>query len=75
MNTKVFEGRTYDCSHGSWFDRGSADSWYSRPLDPHCYPNGTGRKPRLEANHPEEIEAYVAGYKWNEQFGGKKDWD
>lgn len=69
-------GKQYDATHGGAFDRGSADSWYSRVRDPHMYPNGTGIEPRIPMNmmSPEEIEAYHAGYDYNEQFGGKKDW-
>ena len=35
-------------THGSPFDRGSADSWYGRERKPHFYPNGTynGRRQR-----------------------------
>jgi hypothetical protein len=65
----------YDESHGSPFDRGSADSWYSRAKNPHKGGVGGDSGPRIEKLTPEEIEAYNAGYEWNEQFGGKKDWD
>jgi hypothetical protein len=60
--------------HGSLFDRGSADSYYHRPRDPHWYPNGTGAKPRIVELTPAEIEEYNAGYDYNEQYGDKKDW-
>jgi len=75
--TKVFNGITYDASHGSPFDRGSADSWYSRPQDPHKGGVGGDSGPRVEAQDmtPAEIVAYAAGYEYNEQFGGKKSWD
>ena len=33
-----FNGVKYDSRHGSPFDRGSADSWYRRPRDPHFLP-------------------------------------
>jgi hypothetical protein len=67
----------YDTAHGSAFDRGSADSYYSRPRDPHLYPNGTYNEPRIPMDmmSPEEIEAYHAGYDHNERFGDKKSWD
>jgi hypothetical protein len=72
-----FNGKTYEQQHGNPFDRGSADSWYNRPRDPHWWPQGTGHGTRVEACDmtAEEIEAYQAGYDYNEQFGGKKDWD
>jgi hypothetical protein len=28
----------------------------------------------MDMMSPEELEAYHAGYDWNEQFGDKKDW-
>ena len=75
--TVEFQGITYDASHGSPFDRGSADSWYGRAQSPHKYPNGTGNAPRIEA--PEltlqEMREYFRGYEYNEQFGGKKSYD
>jgi hypothetical protein len=67
--------KRYDQAHGGAFDRGAADSWYSRGRNPHMYPNGTGNLPKIEMSlmSPEEIEAYHAGYDWNEEFGGKKE--
>ena len=75
--TKVFNGITYDASHGSPFDRGSADSWYSRPQDPHKGGVGGDSGPRIEAPNMTlaEMHDYYAGYEYNEQFGGKKSWD
>ena len=60
--------------HGSLFDRGSADSYYHRPRDPHWYPNGTYNAPRIEDLTAEQVAEYNAGYDDNEQFGDKKDW-
>jgi hypothetical protein len=67
----------FDKSHGSPFDRGAADSWYSRPQEPHWYPEGTGHGKRIESKDMSiaEMRAYFAGYEYNEQFGGKKSWD
>jgi len=67
----------YDTRHGGPFDRGSADSWYSRPFNPHFYKGGTYEGPRVELADMtvEEILAYTAGYRYNEEQGGKKDWD
>jgi hypothetical protein len=67
----------YDTRHGGPFDRGSADSWYSRPFNPHFYKGGTYEGPRVELADMtvEEILAYTAGYRYNEELGGKKDWD
>ena len=76
-NTVTFEGIEYDASHGSPFDRGSADSWYSRAQDPHYYPEGTYNGDRVEAKDMTlaQMREYFRGYEYNEQFGGKKEWD
>jgi hypothetical protein len=70
------DAQKYDQKHGSPFDRGSADSYYGRPRDPHWYPEGTYKGDRIgkEQMTNEQIQAYLAGYQWNEQFGDKKDW-
>jgi hypothetical protein len=72
-----FRGEEFDQFHGSPFDRGSADSWYSRPQDPHWYPQGSYKGTRVEAQDMTiaEMRAYYAGYEYNEQFGGKKEWN
>tara|TARA_R110002124_G_scaffold274509_1_gene444452 strand:+ start:818 stop:1060 length:243 start_codon:yes stop_codon:yes gene_type:complete len=76
-DTRFFNGKYYDAWHGSPFDRGSADSWYDRAKSPHYYPNGTGNNPRIEPPEMKdsEVKAYLAGHAYNEQHGGKKDWD
>lgn len=61
--------------HGSLFDRGSADSYYGRPTDPHWYPEGSYNGAVINALTPEEVQEYMAGYMHNEEFGGKKDWN
>ena len=67
----------YDKRHGGPWDRGTADSWYSRGFDPHYYPNGSYEDTRIELKDmtAEHIVAYSAGYEHNEKFGGKKSWD
>ena len=67
----------YDQRHGGAFDRGSADSYYRRGRQPHMYEGATGTSRRIEQSEmtPQEIQAYIAGYQWNEQFGDKKNWD
>lgn len=69
--------QNYDQRHGSPFDRGSADSYYGRPRNPHWWPQGTGHGDRIDQSQMtnEEIQAYLAGYQYNEQFGDKKSWD
>ena len=74
----TLETRTnYDQRHGGAFDRGSADSYYGRPRVPHFYVEGTGTSDRIDQSNmtPAEVQAYLAGYQWNEQFGDKKSWD
>jgi hypothetical protein len=69
--------KNYDERHGGAFDRGSADSHYGRPREPHMYEDGTGSSRRIEPAEmtADEVRAYLAGYQWNEQFGDKKSWD
>ena len=67
-------GKTYEQKHGNAFDRGSADSYYGRPRHPHKGGVGGGSGPRVEELTDAELEAYHAGYDWNEQFGGRKDY-
>jgi hypothetical protein len=76
-NTIEYRGMIFDRSHGSPFDRGSADSWYGRPQDPHWYPEGTYNGNRIESKDMTiaEMRAYFMGYEYNEQFGGKKDYE
>jgi hypothetical protein len=70
--TKIAEKFT---QHGGAFDRGSADSYYHRPVDPHYYPEGTYNGDRVEClPGTAEYEAYMMGYEYNEQHGDKKDW-
>lgn len=68
--------QNYDTRHGGPFDRGSADSYYHRPRNPHFYVEGTGTSDRIDQSQmsPAEVQAYLAGYQYNEQFGDKKDW-
>ena len=74
---QLFEGKLYDQRHGGPFDRGAADSYYGRGYNPHCYEGATAMSPRIERDSmtKEDIQAYTAGYKFNEQFGDKKLWD
>jgi len=69
-----YKGKSYESSHGSYFDRGSADSYYGRVRNPHRGGVGGDSGPRIEAVTAEDIEAYNAGYDYNEESGNKKDW-
>jgi hypothetical protein len=64
----------YDTRHGGPFDRGSADSYYHRGIEPHYYVGATLSSEKVTVLTEEELKEYMAGYNWNEQFGDKKDW-
>lgn len=68
---------TYDKRHGGAWDRGSADSYYGRGINPHYFKGGTYTSEKVEAKDmlAGEIEAYYAGYGYNEKFGDKKSWN
>ena len=73
---RTLKGPQFDRKrHGSLFDRGSADSYYSRPKNPHYWPNGTNHGTQVVQLNEAEREEYLAGYEWNEQYGDKKSWD
>ena len=61
-------------SHGSLWDRGSADSYYGRPRDPHYYPQGSYNGERVTDLTDEQVKEYLDGYDWNEKHGDKKCW-
>ena len=61
-----------DRTHGSPYDRGKADSYYSRPRNPHKGSCGAG--PRIETLTPNELTEYHLGYNDNETNGEKKEW-
>lgn len=48
--------------HGSLHDRGSADAYYRRKRDPHWYPNGSYKDPKITDLTDEEISEYNQGY-------------
>jgi hypothetical protein len=75
--TVVFQGIEYNAEHGSPFDRGSADSYYSRPQDPHWYPEGSYNGTRVEPKDMTiaQMREYFRGYEYNELHGDKKSWD
>ena len=68
----------HNSEHGSPFDRGAADSWYSRSVRPHKrihLVDGSTVVIKEEHLTAEEVQAYLDGYAWNEQYGDKKNWD
>jgi hypothetical protein len=66
----------YNQEHGSPFDRGNADSYYRRALDPHWWPQGSYNGFRVDESDmtAQEIEAYNAGYDENEKDGNYKNY-
>ena len=53
----------YGGIHGSPFDRGRADAYYERELDPHIWTNGNGLDGGTVYDlRTREIEAYALGY-------------
>lgn len=68
--------KTYDTRHGGPYDRGSADNYYHRRREPHYYVHDTKTSELVPETlmTNEEIEAYNAGYDFNEERGDKKDW-
>ena len=77
METVEFGGVVFNARHGGSFDRGSADSYYGRDRDPHYYVGATSMSARIEESEmtPEAIEAYNAGYDYNEEYGDKKNYE
>jgi len=72
---RVLKGWQFDRKqHGCLYDRGSADSYYGRPRDPHYGGVGGNSGKRVDQLNDEEIAEYYAGYEYNERFGDKKAW-
>ena len=62
--------------HGGPFDRGSADSYYRRGFRPHYFVGGTYQSEEITEDQmtEAEIQAYRAGFQYNEDLGDFKDW-
>lgn len=76
MGVVEYEGKEYDDRHGGPWDRGAADSYYRRGFNPHFFYGATYQSPRLEESDMSqlELEAYQAGYDYNEELGYYKEW-
>ena len=73
---RALKGPQFDRErHGGLFDRGRADSYYSRYAQPHWYPEGSYCGNIVTELTQAEIDEYLAGYEWNELHGDKKSWD
>jgi len=71
---RALRGWQFQRKHGSLYDRGSADSYYGRPRDPHYGGVGGDSGPRVEVTDELSRAEYNAGYEYNERFGDKKDY-
>jgi hypothetical protein len=65
--------KDYDKSHGSAYDRGSADAYYGRPHEPHYYTQTSFNtcvwamhRVGLQYMTTKQLEAYDAGF-YNEK--------
>ena len=72
---RALRGWQFDrAQHGSLYDRGSADSYYGRPRNPHYGGVGGDSGPRVPVSDAASVAEYQAGYDDNERSGDKKDW-
>jgi hypothetical protein len=74
MNTETIT--RYNTRHGGAYDRGSADAYYRRSYNPHYYRGDSYSSARVDLADmtAEEITAYTAGYRDQEESGDFKDW-
>ena len=61
--------------HGSLYDRGSADSYYRRPPQPHYGGVGGDSGEHVYVQDADSVAEYMAGYNDNERSGCFKDYD
>ena len=66
----------YDERHGGPFDRGRADYFYQRGINPHYFKGSTYSSDRVDCQDMtvEQIAAYTSGYEDAEKRGIQKDW-
>jgi hypothetical protein len=65
-----------DKRHGGAYDRGTADSWYSRGFHPHKFEGASYSTPRVTALTVAEVEEYRAGFAYNEADpSARKEWE
>ena len=85
MEIFTYKGIDYDVTfeksetvrHGGPFDRGSADSYYRRGLQPHYYVGASITSERVEKDDMtgQELLEYYAGFEYNETVNQDwKDW-
>ena len=71
MKAMSKEHEKYDQAHGSFYDRGGADCYYARARMPHKWESSQTMIVVL-AKMPDEIDAYLEGYKFMEWYGARK---
>lgn len=72
---RILKGWQFDRNrHASLYDRGMADSYYGRAPKPHYGGMGEDSGVHVDAVRQDEIDEYMAGYNYNEQYGEKKAW-
>jgi hypothetical protein len=61
--------------HGGAYDRGSADSYYRRDIEPHYFTGATYSSVKINEvdMSAEEIAAYMQGYNDTEKSSDRKD--
>ncbi len=67
-------GTAFNARHGGPYDRGLADAYYMRGACPHYFTGGTYSSPKITDLTPDELAAYMAGYKDGMDSGDHKDW-
>lgn len=67
----------YNQRHGGPYDRGSADSYYRRPFNPHYFVGDTYSSEKVELGQMTAVEIveYTAGYRDNEKDQNFKEYE
>lgn len=60
--------------HGGPYDRGSADSYYGRPREPHFYAGASYTTDKITDLNTKELSDYNKGYDDQEKSGVKKQY-
>jgi len=74
--TETYHGVEFDVRHGGPFDRGAADSYYGRNMEPHYYLGATMASTKIgkDGMTADELAAYYSGYYWNTDNGTFKEY-
>jgi len=75
MMNKKGNVMSYDQRHGGPYDRGIADSYYGREINPHFFVGATHMSEKIVPEPgTQAYREYMAGYEHNEKYGDKKSW-